>query len=96
MLRVTSNEHNPHPSNGIAGFPGSQPVAHQFGTSETFEQARNDFADAWRDYLAKCTEADFQAWRDQRDRTESKYAMWERGGKLPSQIPKLIDGMPAA
>jgi hypothetical protein len=33
------------------------------------------------------TEADFQAWRDQRDWTARKYAMWERGELMPSQKP---------
>ena len=33
------------------------------------------------------TEDNLQEWRDQRDWIERKYAMWERGEKLPSQIP---------
>jgi hypothetical protein len=28
---------------------------------------------------------DYQAWRDQRDWTARKYAMWERGERMPSQ-----------
>src|SRR6202035_1532781 len=35
--------------------------------------------------LPRCSEADFQTWRDQQDWTEWKYAKWERGEKLPSQ-----------
>jgi hypothetical protein len=30
--------------------------------------------------FSRWAEADFQAWRDQRDWTDRKYAMWERGG----------------
>jgi hypothetical protein len=52
--------------------------------AETFDQARERFEAAWRLFLAKRTEADFQAWRDQRDWTERKYAMWQRGERMPT------------
>jgi hypothetical protein len=68
-------------------YPGSHPGEHQSGTAATFDQARADFETAWNVFLAKRTEADFQAWRDQRDWTARKYAMWERGEKLPTQQP---------
>jgi hypothetical protein len=55
--------------------------------SSDFDQARVEFEAAWLRFLAKRTEADFQAWRDQRDRTERKYAMWEAGERMPSQLP---------
>jgi hypothetical protein len=55
------------------------------GTGATFDQARADFEKAWRAFSAKRTPADFQAWRDHRDWTDRKYAMWERGERLPSQ-----------
>ena len=48
-------------------------------------QARADFEQAWQVFLANRTETDFQAWRDQRDWTARKYAMWKAGEKLPSQ-----------
>jgi hypothetical protein len=35
--------------------------------------------------LSKRTEADFEAWRAQRDWTERKYAMWQAGTLLPTQ-----------
>jgi hypothetical protein len=41
-------------------------------------------------FLAKRTEADFQAWRDQQERTERKYAIWKRGERLPSQKPNSL------
>jgi hypothetical protein len=36
-------------------------------------------------FSVKRTKADYQAWRDQRNLTTRKYAMWERGERLPSQ-----------
>ena len=45
---------------------------------------------AWRVFLSKRTEADFQAWRDQRDWTERKYAIWQAGERLPSQKPSSL------
>lgn len=71
-------------------YPGCQPGEHQAGTAATFDQARAEFEDAWRVFLANRTEADFQAWRDERDWTDRKYAMWERGERLPSQIPTSL------
>jgi hypothetical protein len=40
-------------------------------------------------FLATRTEADFR-WRDQHDWTERKYAMWERGERMPSQKPSSL------
>ena len=45
---------------------------------------------AWRKFSAKRTEADYQAWRDQRDWTARKYAMWDRGELMPSQKPNSM------
>jgi len=33
-------------------------------------------------FLSNRTEADFQAWRDERDWTERKYALWDAGKRL--------------
>jgi hypothetical protein len=41
---------------------------------------------AFGEYLPKRSEADFQEWRDQEAWTERKYAMWERGERMPSQL----------
>ncbi|GIQ78448.1 hypothetical protein [Bradyrhizobium sp. RD5-C2] len=60
------------------------------GPAETFEQARTAFEAEWQLLLPTLTEADFQAWRDQRDWTERKQAMWARGEKLPSQQPSSL------
>ena len=71
----------------LCGFyPGSDPGEYRDGTAATFDQARADFEKAWRVVFGpSLTEADYQAWRDQRDWTARKYAMWERGERLPSQ-----------
>jgi hypothetical protein len=60
----------------------------------TLDQARADFETAWRLFSANGTKTDFDAWRDQRDWTERKYAMWERGEKLPSQTPTSMMSCP--
>jgi hypothetical protein len=57
--------------------------------------ARAAFDAAWRVFLANRTDADFQAWRDQRDWTAGKYAMWERGERLPSRGPSSIKRCPS-
>jgi hypothetical protein len=44
-------------------------------------------------FLANRTAADFQEWRDQRDWTARKYAMWEAGEQLPAQRPNSHDAM---
>jgi hypothetical protein len=61
---------------------GYQRGVYTDGTALTFDKARADFERAWKIFLSKRTEADFEAWRDQRDWTERKYAMWERGERL--------------
>jgi hypothetical protein len=71
-------------------YPGSEPGEYRQGTAATFEAARDAFEAAWREYLPKRSEADFQAWRDERDWTERKYAMWTSGEKLPSQKPSSL------
>jgi hypothetical protein len=74
----TGVPHHEDPWGWICGFyPGSEPGEYLDGTAATFDKARADFAAAWRIFLSKRTEADFQAWRDQRDWIERKYAMWE-------------------
>jgi hypothetical protein len=71
-------------------YPGSHPGEHKSGTAATFDQARADFECAWRVFLSNRTEADFQEWRDQRDRTARKYSLWEAGEWLPSQRPNSM------
>jgi hypothetical protein len=71
-----------------------EPGEHQDGTAANFERARAEFEAAWLRILPALTEADFQAWRDQRDWTERKYAAWARGEKLPTQFPSSMMGCP--
>jgi hypothetical protein len=54
------------------------------GYAPSFEQARTAFENAWQGYLARCTEADFAEHRRQRDWTAKKYAMHERGERMPT------------
>ncbi len=61
---------NPHDTDhwewNCGFYPGSRPGEYQSDTAPTFEEARADFETAWQVFLSKRTEADFQAWRDQR------------------------------
>ena len=63
-------------------YPGSQPGECTNGTADTLEIARSDFEAAWRVFLAKCTEADFQAWREQQAWTAEKYRRFDRGERI--------------
>jgi hypothetical protein len=68
---------------------GFYPVSHRGvstdGVAETFDQARAAFEAAWRGYLPRCTDADFDAYRYQQAFTAWKYAMWDAGCKMPTQ-----------
>jgi hypothetical protein len=77
--------HDEDPWGWTCGFyPGSEPGEYLSGTVADFDQARAHFETAWRLFSAKRTDADFQAWRDQRDWTARKYALWDAGERLPS------------
>jgi hypothetical protein len=66
------------------GFcPGSLPDECTTGTAVTFDQARAAFQSAWRVFLSKRTEADFDAWRDQRDRAAERTRRFDRGELMP-------------
>jgi hypothetical protein len=66
----------------VCGFyPGSNPGDDRRGTSATFEAARAAFEAAWRDYLPKRTEADFEEWRQDAAWHAAKYARWDRKGE---------------
>jgi chorismate synthase len=43
-------------------------------------------------FLSKRTKADFQDWRDQRDWTARKYAMWAAGGTVAKA--ELVNNVP--
>jgi hypothetical protein len=65
-------------------YPGSDPGEHRVGTAATFAEARTAFEAAWREYLPRRTEADFEAWRDHQAWTREKYARFDRGEHMPS------------
>jgi hypothetical protein len=74
-------------------YPGSHPGDHLSGTATTFDQARAGFDTAGKVFLSKRTPADVQSWRDQRDWTERKYAMWTRR-KIAVTKAKYADALP--
>ncbi|WP_154073317.1 hypothetical protein [Bradyrhizobium erythrophlei] len=66
-------------------YPPSHHGLHVQGTAETFEQARADFEAAWKEYLPKCSRADFEEYRRSVAWTSWKYAMWDKGCRIPTQ-----------
>jgi hypothetical protein len=84
---------NPHDEDPWEWHCGFHPGEHQGGTAATFDEARADFERAWQVFLLNRTEADFQAWRDERDWTERKYALWDAGKRL--EPPSHGPGKPA-
>jgi Ni/Co efflux regulator RcnB len=76
--------HDQDPWGWSCGFyPGSHPGECSNGSAATFEQARSDFEEAWRAFLANRTEADFKEWRDQEAWTREKYRRFDRGERMP-------------
>jgi hypothetical protein len=63
----------------VGFYPGSKPGEQCWGTAATFEEARAQFERAWMVFSSNRTEADYQAWREQRDWTARKYAAMDRG-----------------
>jgi hypothetical protein len=57
-------------------YPGRHSSECTSGTAASFDQARGDFEEAWRVFLANRTEADFDEYRKHRAWTAWKYAMW--------------------
>lgn len=75
-----------------AGFyPGSHPRESSSGTSATFDEARVAFETAWRRFLEKRTQADFDEWREQQEWTELKYLLLDAGKALP--VPASLASM---
>jgi hypothetical protein len=70
---------------GLRLLSGVTSDEHLAGSAPDFERASADFEAAWRIFSAERTEADYQAWRDHRDWTAWKYAMWDAGMKMPTQ-----------
>jgi hypothetical protein len=53
-------------------YPGSHPREHEDAAALSFDQARADFEAVWQRFLSNRSEADFQAWRDERGWTARK------------------------
>jgi hypothetical protein len=64
-------------------YPGSRPGECTSGTAATFEDARSMFEAAWRAFSSMRTDADFEAWRDQREWTAEKYRRFDLGERIP-------------
>src|ERR1035437_5464016 len=62
-------------------YPGSNPGDDRHGTAADFEAARAAFEAAWRDYLPKLSDADFDEWRQDAAWHAAKYARWGRKGE---------------
>jgi Ni/Co efflux regulator RcnB len=52
-------------------------------TAVSFEAARSAFEIAWRAFLSKRTDADFEAWREHQAWTAEKYRRFDRGERMP-------------
>src|SRR5215471_21143978 len=63
-------------------YPGSDPSEHARGIAKSFEQARGAFEIAWRHFLVKRTEADFEEYRRDRAFHAWKQGMWAAGLQL--------------
>ena len=77
-------------------YPGSEPGDWTSGTVASFDQARGDFELARPVFLANRTEADFDEYRKHRAWTAWKYAMWDTGCKLPTQLARADPDASAA
>jgi hypothetical protein len=62
-------------------YPGSNPGEDRHGTAASFETARAAFEAAWREYVPKRSEADFDEWRQDAAWHAAKYARWDRKGE---------------
>jgi hypothetical protein len=67
-------------------YPGMEPGQRQSGTAVDLDDARAGFEGAWRTILPGLTDGHFAEWRYQRDATAWKYAMWDAGMKMPTQL----------
>jgi hypothetical protein len=89
--RRSGNPTSTDPWDWSCGFyPGSNTGDESHGTAVDFEAARAAFESAWSVFLPKRTEADFEAWRHDRDSRAEMRAIHARGEKMPSEIPSSL------
>ncbi len=82
--------HDAHQWGWRCGFyPGTGPGDHRSGSASSFDGARAAFERAWQELAPTRTEADYRAWRDERDWTAWRRRMHEEHLPLPTQ---LMDG----
>jgi hypothetical protein len=61
------------------------------GAADTFEAARDDFEAAWKAAVSSTrVAADLATARIEKAFTRWKYTMWDRGMKMPTQMPSGI------
>jgi len=69
----------------VGGFyPGSHLRDHRHGIAASFEAARATFETAWRDYLPRHSEADFQECRDHLAWVPEKRRRLDRCKQMPN------------
>lgn len=71
-------------------YPGCDPGEHINGVAADFFTARREFEIAWRELSAVKIEADYQAWRDDRDMKADIRAKHARGERLDGEIPNSM------
>jgi hypothetical protein len=65
-------------------YPNARFLRDDSSTAPNFKAARRNFDAAWRAMLPRLTEADFEAWRQQRDHMAWKSAMRDKGLMTPT------------
>jgi hypothetical protein len=68
-------------------YPGSEPGEYRSGTADQFDQARSYFEAAWRVFWRTAPRLTSRHGATIGTGHARKYAMWERGEKLPTQKP---------
>jgi hypothetical protein len=68
-------------------YPVSECGRLERGIAADFFTARAAFETSWRRLLPTLTESDFQEYRRERAFRAWKYAMWDAGCRMPTQLP---------
>jgi hypothetical protein len=77
------------PGSGIAAsIPVAKSGEQRYATAASFPAARAAFEAAWREYLPKRSEADFEEWRLDAAWHAAKYGRWDHKGER--QIPSTL------
>jgi hypothetical protein len=88
ISRRVGQPHDEDPWDGCAAsIPAPTPASKPAAPLPSLNRRARTFEQAWLAFSARRTEADYQAWRDQRGWTAKKYAMHESGERMPTQKP---------